>query len=146
MLDTLLVVRGETRRQFRLGVGFDLAYPLPAALELISPALAIPDAGPPPRPAASSWLFHIDARNVVATHWESLTEEGRVVGFRVRIVETEGRAGRATLRAFRPLASARQTDFLGHTLADLRVDGDAVLLDFTAYEWLQVEARWNSQA
>ncbi len=47
---------------------------------------------PSPR---SSWLFHIDARNLVATHWEPLEQEGRIAGFRVRLLETEGRPGRA---------------------------------------------------
>ena len=94
-------------------------------------------------PAASGWLFHIDARNVVASHWEPVVEEPRVVGFRTRLIETEGRAGRALLRTFRPVAAARQTDFLGHTLAELPVDSEGVRLDFTCYEWVQVEARWK---
>jgi alpha-mannosidase len=144
MLDTLLVVRGESRRTFQLGVGFDLSYPLPAALELISPVVAASDAGPPPRPAASGWLFHLDARNVVASHWEAIAEEGSVVGFRARLIETEGRAGRALLRTFKPVAAARQTDFHGQTLAELPVDSEGVRLDFTAYEWVQIEARWKA--
>jgi alpha-mannosidase len=143
MLDTLLMVRGETQRVFRLGVGFDLSYPLPAALELISPVVVAADSAPPPRPAASGWLFHLDARNVVASHWAPVVDESRVVGFRTRLIETEGRAGRALLRTFKPAASARQTDFLGQTLAELPVDSEGIRLDFTAHEWVQVEARWK---
>jgi alpha-mannosidase len=145
MLDTLLVVRGESRRRFRLGLGFDLPYALPAALELISP-LPIAEGTAPPRPAASSWLFHVDARNLVATHWEPLVEtsaEPRVAGFRVRLLEIEGRGGRARLRAFRPIASARQTDFQHQTLATLPTQDDAIQIDFAAHEWVQVEARWD---
>lgn len=142
MLDTMLVVRGETQRRFRLGVGFDLNYALPSALELLNPTPLVSQA-PQPSPANTGWLFHIDAKNVVATHWEPLEIEGRVRGFRVRVLETEGRAGQARLRAFRSIASARQTDFLGQTLVDLPLDDDAVRLDFTAHEWLQVEAVWK---
>jgi alpha-mannosidase len=142
MLDTLLVVRCETARRFRLGIGLDLSYPLPAALELLNPPLVVDDVGVSPKPAASSWLFHLDAKNIVATHWSPLVEEGRVAGFVVRLLETEGRAGRAKLRSFRPVARARQTDLRGETLADLRTEEDAVQLDFTAHEWLQIEARW----
>ena len=38
MLDTLLVVRGEQERRFRLGVGIDLPQSLPEALSLLAPA------------------------------------------------------------------------------------------------------------
>ena len=36
-MDTLLIVRGETARRFRLGVGIDLPYPAPAAIEFLAP-------------------------------------------------------------------------------------------------------------
>jgi alpha-mannosidase len=141
MLDTLLVVRGESRRRFRLGVGFDLSHSLPAALELLAPPLLLPrEAAPKP---AASWLFHVDARNLVATHWEPLELESRLSGFRVRLLETEGRPGRAVLRAFRSIASARQVDFQGQTLTELPIDEGSVRLDFTAHEWVQVEAVWD---
>ena len=69
-LDTLLVVRGETARSFRLGVGIDVPHPMAAALGFLSPPLVLPDQPPPPIP--TGWLFHLDCRNVLATHWEPL--------------------------------------------------------------------------
>ena len=143
MLDSLLVVRGESQRRFRFGVGFDLPYALPSALELISPVTAVAETASPPRTANTGWLFHVDAKNVVATHWEPLVVDGQLRGFRARLLETEGRPGRARLRAFRAIASARQTDFLDQTLVDLPLDEDGVRLDFAAHEWVQVEARWR---
>jgi alpha-mannosidase len=143
MLDSLLVVRGESRRRFRLGVGFDMAYSLPAALDLLAGPIVVSDAGAAPETAASSWLFHVDARNIVATHWEPLVEDGRPCGFRVRLLETEGRAGRALLRSFRPIGVARQVDFLGQTLVELPLDEGGVRLDFAGHEWVEVEARWQ---
>jgi alpha-mannosidase len=143
MLDTLLVVRGERARKFRLGVGVDLAHPLHAALELLTPVTVMPERSTAPSPSPAGWLFHVDAKNVVATHWEPLIDSGQVAGLRVRLLETEGRAGRVTLRAYRNVARARQTDFLGQTLADLPVDGDRIRMDCTAHEWLQIEARWQ---
>jgi hypothetical protein len=143
MLDTLLIVRGETRRRFRLGVGIDLAYSLPSALELLSSPVVVPDFASSPRPAASSWLFHVDARNVISTHWSPLERDGQQVGFRVRLLETEGRPGRALLRGFREIGSARQVDFLGQTLVELPLDSGGVRLDFAAHEWVEVEAVWK---
>ena len=108
----------------RLGMGIDRAASDPAALQWASP--------PPPNwycdetpPAVrSGWLYHLDARNVVATAWES-TERG----FRVRLVETSGAAGRVCLRCWRPILSARQTDFLGSTLCELAVEHDKIWME-----------------
>ncbi len=69
-LDTLLVPRGETERTFRLGIGIDVPNPMAAAIELIAPALTLDDQPSPPTP--TGWLFHLDCRNVLATHWEPL--------------------------------------------------------------------------
>jgi alpha-mannosidase len=142
MLDALLVVRGESARRFRLGIGIDLPHPALAAQELLSPALAVAEGNAPPSSGPSGWLFHIDLKNVLATHWEPLAEDDRVVGFRARLLETAGRAGRARLQAFKPIQAARHVDFLGQALAQLTLDEGAVLLDFTAHEWIEVEVHW----
>ncbi len=152
MLDTLLVVRGETARRFSLGIAVDVPQSAAAAVEFISPPCGLLDAGSPPT-APSGWFFHVDAHNIVATHWEPLFAESSselapdgnlpVVGFRARLLETAGRAGRVTLRAFRPVASARQVDFLGQTILDVPVEDDRITLDFAAHEWIEVEAVWN---
>ncbi|MHC4180952.1 MAG: hypothetical protein ACYSWU_25930, partial [Planctomycetota bacterium] len=57
-LDTLLVVRGETARHFRLGIGIDLPHPMPAAIGFLAPQTMRFGLAPPP--AASGWLFHLD--------------------------------------------------------------------------------------
>ena len=142
MLDTLLVVRGETQRRFKLAIGVGLTQPIAQAMELLDPLAVLPDASQPTSGAAG-WLFHIDAKNMLATHWEALREDGCQVGFRLRMLETSGKAGRVQVRAFKPLAGARQTDYLGQTLAELTVDDDRVNVDVSAYEWVELEARWR---
>jgi hypothetical protein len=84
----------------------------------------------------------VDAKNVVATHWEAVDDDGRVTGFRARLWETEGRAGRVHLRVFRPPTAARRVGFAGQTLTDLPIQGDTVAVDFSPFEWLEVEGRW----
>ncbi|MGE0609660.1 MAG: hypothetical protein AB7O62_21390, partial [Pirellulales bacterium] len=142
MLDTLLVVRGDTARTFRLGIGLNLPYPAQAAWGLITPLTAHLQTAPAPVAGPSSWFCHIDLKNVMATHWSPLVAEGRVVGLRTRLLETEGRPGRAKLSAFRPFASARHVDFEGHTLAELNIEEGAVMIDFACNEWVEVEARF----
>jgi len=46
------------------------------------------------------------------------------------------------LRPFRPVARARQVDFLGQTLVEAPLEGDQIMLDFAAHEWIEVEAIW----
>jgi alpha-mannosidase len=149
MLDSLLVVRGERGRHFSLGVGVGIAQPAQAATAFHTPATDLLVESPPPL-AASGWFFHVDAKNVLATHWEPMWDDcpndppaagqpGILRGVRVRLLETAGRAGRVTLRALRPVAHARQVDFMGQTLLEAAVEGDRVRLDFAANEWIQVE-------
>ena len=151
MLDTLLVVRGETARRFAFGIGVEVPYPASAAIEFLAPTCMALTSGPPAE-SASGWFFHVDAKNVLATYWESLVDRAADPespssrsprGFRARFLETAGRAGRAALRTYRPVQSARQIDFLGQTMLELRVEGDKIMLDFTAHEWIDVEVTWK---
>ena len=151
VIDSLLVVRGETRRRFTLGLGVDLANPAAAAAELIAPPTVVGPVGAAKTGASSGWLLHVDARSVLATHWAPLPpqaaapDEGNPAlgpGFRVRLLETSGRPVRAALRVFRPVTSARKVDFRGQTLGQLNVDGDRIVVDLAGYQWIEVEARW----
>ena len=141
-LDSILSVQGDTARSFRLGIGVDLKYPMPAALEFLASAAVCVEKAPPPA-IASSWLFHLDSRNVIATAWEPLVSEERLIGFRVRLLETEGRSSQVGLRSFRSLASARKVDFLGQQPEELNVDGDRLGMRIAAHEWVQIEAEFS---
>ncbi|MGA2031420.1 MAG: hypothetical protein ABSG68_04125 [Thermoguttaceae bacterium] len=150
-LDTLLVVRGETARQFRLGIGIDLPGAMAGALDFLAPptfrtAVAAPLRG-------SGWLFHLDARNVIATCWEPIgpeestgiasgTQSGKCRGFRVRLLETDGRQVTFRLRSFRAPESARKIDFGNNpTGGDLTIEGDSIAIDMRPHEWAEVEVR-----
>ncbi len=142
MLDTLLVVRGESATKFTVGVGIDLKYPYQEALSLITPPTANYETAAPPAGATSGWLFHIDSKNVVATHWEPLVEDGKVAGFRVRLLECYGRPAKMTLTSFRNVSSARTIDLQGEPLGDCDVAGDKITCELGPREWRQLEARW----
>lgn len=137
-LDSILVVQGETARSFRLGIGVGLSHPAPAALDFLAPHPTVTETAPPTT-ARSGWLFHVDARNVVATHWSPIPAQGRATGVRLRLLETRGRPTRLAVRSFRPLRSARKVDYLGGQASELAVEADRVTLQVAAYEWVQVE-------
>jgi len=141
-LDTLLVVHGETARKFRLGIGVDVKYPARAAIESLAMPFELGRREPAPQ-NPWGWLFHLDARNVLATHWEPLAVEGRTTGFRVRLLETEGRRAELALRCFRPVTSARKVDFLGGRRFIKQKKGDKVTVELGPREWAQVEATFE---
>jgi alpha-mannosidase len=140
-LDTLLAVRGETSRRFRLGIGIDLPHVSSAAIDFLAPRPMEIDAAMPR--AGSGWLFHVGAGNVIATGWEPLACDGRHSGFRVRLLETEGRRTRLRLRSFRRPAAAWQTDFFDDHRQELPTEGEGVVVDLEAYQWTQVDVQWQ---
>jgi alpha-mannosidase len=154
MLDTLLTVRGESAKKVHLGIGVDVPHAWMAALDLLAPIAVQSEVASPPTPVSYGWLFHLDAKNAVVTHWAPLLEEqsegasdvaesaGKVIGFRFRVLETEGRGGRVQLRSFRAPASAERTDFESKPSGSLSIEGDRILFDLGAYEWMQADVRW----
>ena len=66
-------------------------------------------------------------------------------GFAVRLIETEGRAKQTNLRCFRQPTFARKRDLRGETISELLIEGDAVVIDMTAYEIVDVELRFVEQ-
>jgi alpha-mannosidase len=151
VIDTLLIVAGETQRRFRFTVAIDQSYPLEAARDLTDPVYVVPTEGPP-RSGATGWLFHLDARNVqlqrildvvdLPPSPEADEPRPQGPGFALRLVETEGRQRKALLRCFRSPIYARKRDFLGQTIRELALEGDAVLVEMAAYEIAEVELRF----
>ncbi|HEX3447189.1 MAG TPA: hypothetical protein VHS97_02995, partial [Isosphaeraceae bacterium] len=136
MLDTLLVAGSESTRTFTLGVVLDLEHPFHAAQDLIAPPLVVPIDDGPPSLGSSGWLARIDRKGVAVSHvgFASATGDDRGWGLVFHLLETAGQAGRCRLRLFRNPLGARQADFLGETIVDLSIDGDAVLVDLTPHE------------
>lgn len=140
-LDSLLLVRGETARRFRLGIGIDVAQPMAAALDFAVPSPLISVAARPRNDSA--WLFHLDTRTAIVTHWEPILESGCVAGFRVRLLETEGRHVSLGLRSFRTIQTAQKAGGADRPSIDLALQGDRVTVPLRPYEWAQVEGRFT---
>jgi alpha-mannosidase len=145
MLDTILIARGESSREFHFGLGLDLTHPHHDARELLQPPLILDAMPGVPRSSPHGWLLHLDNRDLQVTDLRVLRDHDRVGGFALRILESRGVAGRALLRAFRPIGSARSVDFRGEVLAECGVENGAVKLEFAGHEWLEIEVRWPNQ-
>ena len=140
-LDTLLIVKGETQRQFRLGVGVNVNNPAFLSYNFLlgQEGFVFPVQCRPKNP--SSWLFQIESQNVVALHWEPILEAEKLVGYMVYLQETQGRRAHFALRSFMPPKRAAAMNFQGKELKPLKVDADAVLIDMHVYELLPLMVR-----
>ncbi len=136
MLDTLLIAGRETARTFHLGIALDLEHPFHAALDLITPAFAVPTEAGPPRTGPTGWLFALDSKAVAVTRvaYANPSGDGRGWGVVFHLVETAGTPARCRLRTFRNPIWARKIDFHNEPIVDLPIDGDAVLIDLTPHE------------
>ena len=142
-LDTLAVVKGETQRQFRLGIGVNMKNPVFASHDFLlgQEGFVFPVQCQPKNP--SSWLFQIESSNVVALHWEPIFEAGdKPVGYMVYLQEFEGRRAHFALRSFLPPKRAVAMNFQGKELKTLKTKGDAVLIDMHIYELLPLLVRF----
>ncbi len=140
MLDTLLVAGAETCRVFTLGVVLDLEYPFHAAQDFITPAVVVATEDGPPSLGVTGWLVLLDQKKVAISRVEFAENAGdRGWGLVIHLLETAGQSGRCRLRLFRNPTWARQVNFLGETIIDLSVEGDAVHVDLTPHELARVE-------
>ncbi len=157
MVDSLLLVAGETERKFRFDIVVDAPYPLEAAWNATTPVLVVPTKTGPPRAGLTGWFFHVDARHVQLTRVLALQPSSTIQsplehcervmvpdapGFAVRLTETEGRSKPVKLRCFRQPTFARKRDFRGETLAELQITSDAVVVDMSPFEIADVELRF----
>ena len=148
MLDSMLIVEGETKREFQFSIAINQNFPMQIARNVMVPAGTYPSQVGPPRMGDQGWLFHVSVSNVQitrvmdlleSTHQSSPAPTGDSSGFAVRLIETEGIHRSVKLRCFKSPVSARQRDFHGKTIVELPVEEDAVLVEMPPYEIAEIE-------
>jgi len=166
MVDSLLIVAGETERRFRFGLAIDTDYPMRAAMDFLVPPTVVESPGGPPIAGTSGWLFHLDAKNVqilqflpprrsdsstivdggqpAAKETEAVRGDDGAFGFAVRLVETEGRQRPVRLECYRTPTEATRLDFQGRMLGQLPIVDDTVLIEMGAYEIVDVDLRFGA--
>jgi hypothetical protein len=140
MLDVILVPPGEACQAFDLALGLDREYPMQTALGLATPAPVTRTEQGPPHVGATGWLFHLDAMNLLLTSLRPVLGEDAVLA---RLAECTGQSGAAELRCARNPVKALSLDGRGHVLLDAPVHDDAVQLDVTRNELLNVRVDFS---
>ena len=159
MIDSLLIVAGDHEHRFRFTVSVDTPFPLEAAWNALAPAYVVPTEFGQPRSGATGWFFHLDSRHVQISRLIAASDVAGArsplehcetssipadPGFALRLIESEGRQKPVKLRCFRTPTFARKRDFRGEAISELIIQGDAVLIDMTAFEIVDVELRFGA--
>jgi hypothetical protein len=135
--DSLLVVAGESAREFAFSLAINFARPAAAALDALSPTFVVPCQGVPKDRAASGTWAALSLPSVVASALRPL-DEHRVL---LRAAETVGKSGRAELRFRRPPLGVRLVNGLGELIFDLYPTDGCWAVDFSPNELQLLEIR-----
>ncbi|MCP4784430.1 MAG: hypothetical protein GY903_06830 [Fuerstiella sp.] len=153
MLDSLLLVEGESARRFEVTLEFDQAYPMRTAQEILLPPVPLVTESRIPKGTASAWILGLSSKNVIVarTRCECLNDQSAVpemtddpaasssASLTLLLQETEGRSANCLIRTARPPASARQRRPDGTTIQELRVSEKGVHVEFSRFQIKEVE-------
>ncbi|MFO0970153.1 MAG: hypothetical protein U0793_31770 [Gemmataceae bacterium] len=163
MLDVILIPEGEQETTFDIGIALDREQPMQTALGLVSPVAVVPTTKGPPHIGDSGWLFHLDAPNLVMTRLtpgavelpgyssatteqepgaEPASEPAAKTAVTARLFECGGHSGMAELRCVRNPKRAVVLDGRGQFLLEAGISGDAVLLEVTPNDFVQVQVEF----
>ncbi|QDU64106.1 hypothetical protein Pan216_49950 [Planctomycetes bacterium Pan216] len=137
--DTLLLVAGERERQFEFTLGIDLPLPWTAAYESLWPIGIKSVTKGPPSCGTTASLAKLHPPSIVGTRL--LPGRGEETGIELRLAETQGESRRASLTLGAPTQSACLTNGRGELVFQVDASSEALSLDFSSFEYIQLEAR-----
>jgi alpha-mannosidase len=141
MLDVLLVVEGETATTFDLGISLDREQPSQTALGIASPIGVVRCDQGPPHVGASGWLFHLDASNLMLSSLRPAPDGAD--GIVATLLETTSQGVQASFRCVKNPVRAYVQDLRGNALLDAPIQDDAVLLDISPSDLLQLRVEFS---
>lgn len=136
MLDSVLLVEGETVRDFSFAISLDDDLPHLTEQDWLTPAFAVPVEQGPPSAGTSSWLFHIDAPSVMLIDIHIPKEHPKSVI--LRMVETFGYATETLLQCPRQPGAAFIVNSLGEPQRSVELQPEGIVLRLGCYEFLQL--------
>lgn len=149
MLDSLLIVSGETTRTFRYDIAVDSPHACLSAANCYVPAIVQPVEHLPRMD--SSWLFHLSAPNVQLLHMQPETprpasEESPTEippgCYRFDFIEVEGRHAVVKFTPFRTPQQAWEIDFQGNIHSELTIAEDQIQFECLPCDYLSLRVRF----
>lgn len=142
-LDSLLMVRGETAKEFHLGIGVDLPQPIIAAETFLESPMRLDAVPGPPRSGALNWFFAAEPSQAQVQLLSSLYDQaGNLCGVRVSVRELTGKLVPCRIRCLRDISRAYRSDADGKSVGKLTVEKDSVLVTLSGNEQCRVDIVW----
>jgi alpha-mannosidase len=114
MLDSLLVVDGETETDFQFTFDFDQSYPMNSVLDVIVPPVLLQTSLSVPSGPAAAWLLGLSSRNVIVVRGDAAVgnttdddPESVLRTVQLTLLETEGSDASCVVRTAKAVRSAR---------------------------------------
>lgn len=131
-LDTLLIVRGESQRKFRLAYGFDVPSPARSARQHLLPAIAVP-VKPFANEPGRGWLLDIDSRSTIISR-AAVVDSNTI---ELVIVESSGKPSKARISMFRDILSAKRKN----TTDECELNEGAAIIRLSGHEVTTIQLK-----
>ncbi len=135
MLDSLLIVEGESSREFNFTIDFDQPFPLRTSTEALNLPLIQPTTDLAPTSIPSGWIVGLSAKHVdlVQTFVRPATEETSEE-LTVLLAETEGISGSCLIRTARQPSAAFSVNAERTEKVSLEITSQGVVVPFNAFQ------------
>lgn len=140
MLDSLLIVEGESAREFLFTVEFDQPFPLRTAADTMTPVSTLQTTGSAAAGAASSWILGLSAKNVeiVNTRYKAATED-QSESLNLLLSETDGVAVDCFIKTARKPTAAFAINAEMTEKSALAISDQGTLISLSAFRIREVQ-------
>jgi alpha-mannosidase len=140
MLDSLLIVEGESAREFQFTIEFDQPFPLRTAADAMTPISVMQTTGATPSGAASGWILGLSAKNVeiVSTDHKQATEDQSEC-LTLLLSETDGVAVDCMIKTARRPTAAFAVNADLTEKSSLAISDQGTMVSLTAFRIRQVQ-------
>ncbi len=139
MLDSLLIVEGETDRSFRFVVDLDQPFPMRSAEEMLSPVLQLETSGSGPTSLPFSWILGLSSKNVQLVRSEYFSRAPQTSDeLSLILSETEGVETNCTVRVARKPSAAFAVNASRSTKIALNFSPDGVTVPMLPWQLKEV--------
>jgi alpha-mannosidase len=140
MLDSLLIVEGESAREFQFTVEFDQPFPLRTAADAMTPVSALHITGSAAAGAASSWILGLSAKNaeIVNTRHKAATND-ESESLNLLLSETDGVAVDCFIKTARKPTAAFAINAEMTEKSALTISDQGTLIHLSAFRIREVQ-------
>ncbi len=135
MLDSMLIVEGESAREFEFTIEFDQKFPLRTAVDVLTPMCVQQTVSGVPATMASSWVLGLSAKNIELVQTKHVpASPDQSEELILTLTETDGMAVECLIKTARPPVSAFVVNANRTEKISLRISDQGVSVPFGPFQ------------